>query len=114
MAAEYAANGVPENWDLEDIHMTTESRLAQRVGPVAGWAAKPSASAWGRLSIRDGGKGEVMADYLTQRVWVWHGEAPSASRWPLLVRREIDGTKLKFGLSNAKPSASLRRLAEMQ
>ena len=81
---------------------------------VAAWAATQSASAWGRLSIRDGEKGEVMADYLTQRVWVWDGEAPLASRWHLLVRRELDGTKLKFGLSNAKPKASLRRLAEMQ
>ncbi|MBL8396552.1 MAG: hypothetical protein JNL84_00175 [Candidatus Accumulibacter sp.] len=81
---------------------------------LAEWAATQSASAWGRLSIRDGEKGEVMADSLSQRVWVWEGEALSASRWHLLVRREIDGTKLMFGLSNAKPSASLRRLAEMQ
>ncbi|MFN4038039.1 MAG: argininosuccinate lyase [Erythrobacter sp.] len=36
VAAEYAANGVPENWDLEDIHMTTEARLAELIGPVAG------------------------------------------------------------------------------
>ena len=36
VAAEYEASGVPENWDLEDIHMTTESRLAELVGPVAG------------------------------------------------------------------------------
>jgi len=36
VAAEYEANGVPEDWDLEDIHMTTESRLAQLIGPVAG------------------------------------------------------------------------------
>ena len=36
VAAEYAAQGVPENWDLEDIHMTTESRLAELVGPAAG------------------------------------------------------------------------------
>ncbi|MEO7247659.1 MAG: argininosuccinate lyase [Novosphingobium sp.] len=36
VAAEYAANGVPENWDLEDIHMTSESRLAEIIGPVAG------------------------------------------------------------------------------
>ena len=36
VAAEYKANGVPENWDLEDIHMTTESRLAELIGPVAG------------------------------------------------------------------------------
>ena len=36
VAAEYAASGVPENWDLEDIHMTTESRLAELIGPAAG------------------------------------------------------------------------------
>ncbi len=36
VAAEYEAGGVPENWDLEDIHMTTEARLAELVGPVAG------------------------------------------------------------------------------
>jgi argininosuccinate lyase len=36
VAAEYEAHGVPEDWDLEDIHMTTESRLAELIGPVAG------------------------------------------------------------------------------
>jgi len=36
VAAEYEVGGVPENWDLEDIHMTTESRLAELIGPVAG------------------------------------------------------------------------------
>jgi len=36
VAAEYEVNGVPEDWDLEDIHMTTESRLAELIGPVAG------------------------------------------------------------------------------
>ncbi len=36
IAAEYEADGVPENWDLEDIHMTTESRLAELIGPAAG------------------------------------------------------------------------------
>jgi len=36
VAAEYAASGVPEDWDLEDIHMTTESRLAELIGPTAG------------------------------------------------------------------------------
>ena len=25
VAAEYEADGVPEDWDLEDIHMTTEA-----------------------------------------------------------------------------------------
>ena len=36
VAGEYEASGVPEDWDLEDIHMTTESRLAELIGPVAG------------------------------------------------------------------------------
>lgn len=36
VAAEYEANGVPEDWDLEDIHMTTESRLAELIGVAAG------------------------------------------------------------------------------
>ena len=36
VAGEYEANGVPEDWDLEDIHMTTEARLAELTGPVAG------------------------------------------------------------------------------
>ncbi|MBE5073603.1 argininosuccinate lyase [Erythrobacteraceae bacterium E2-1 Yellow Sea] len=36
VAAEYESNGVPEDWDLEDIHMTTESRLAELIGAVAG------------------------------------------------------------------------------
>ena len=36
IAAEYGRDGVPEVWDLEDIHMTVESRLAELVGPVAG------------------------------------------------------------------------------
>ncbi len=36
IAGEYEADGVPEDWDLEDIHMTTESRLAELIGPAAG------------------------------------------------------------------------------
>ena len=36
IAAEYERSGVPEDWDLEDIHMTVESRLSQLVGAAAG------------------------------------------------------------------------------
>ncbi|MGB3472863.1 MAG: argininosuccinate lyase [Erythrobacter sp.] len=36
IAGEYEAEGVPEDWGLEDIHMTTESRLAELIGPAAG------------------------------------------------------------------------------
>ena len=36
IAAGYERDGVPEDWDLEDIHMTTESRLAELIGAAAG------------------------------------------------------------------------------
>ena len=36
VAADYAANGVPEDLSLEDIHMLTEAKLAAAIGPVAG------------------------------------------------------------------------------
>ena len=36
VAADYLANGVPEDLALEDIHMLTEARLADAIGPVAG------------------------------------------------------------------------------
>ncbi len=36
IAAEYEADGVPEDIDLEDIHMTVETRLAALIGPAAG------------------------------------------------------------------------------
>ena len=36
VAAEYAAHGVTDDLALEDIHMATESRLAELIGPAAG------------------------------------------------------------------------------
>ena len=36
VAADYARDGVPDDLALEDIHMLTEARLAEKVGPVAG------------------------------------------------------------------------------
>ena len=92
------------------------SRLQAQTLPltVTAWAAAQPASRGCRLSVREGEKGEVVADYLKQRVWLWEGTEQRAHCWHLRVRREIDGTKLKFCLSNAKPEARLRRLAEMQ
>ncbi|WP_205480084.1 argininosuccinate lyase [Sphingomonas arenae] len=36
IAAEYERDGVPERLELEDIHMTIETRLAEIIGPAAG------------------------------------------------------------------------------
>src|SRR5579872_5020267 len=36
ITAEYEREGVPERMELEDIHMTVESRLGELIGPAAG------------------------------------------------------------------------------
>lgn len=92
----------------------TKRRAQTAVLTVTDWARAQHESAWRRFSVRLGEKGEVIAEYLTRRVFVWDGAAPSARCWHLLVRREIGGSKLKFCFANAKPQASLRRLASMQ
>ncbi|HLA33292.1 MAG TPA: hypothetical protein VJ001_00340 [Rhodocyclaceae bacterium] len=76
------------------------------------WAASQSACAWERLSVRDGEKGTIVADYMTQRVWLWDGEEKKTRCWHLLARRELDGTTLKFCLSNIKPTTRLRNFVE--
>jgi argininosuccinate lyase len=36
IAAQFEREGVPENYELEDIHMTIEHRLSELIGPAAG------------------------------------------------------------------------------
>lgn len=92
------------------------SRLksTQAAQTVAAWVAAQPAQAWRRLALRDGEKGEIVADFLQARVFVWDGTESTARHWHLLVRREPDGVILKYCLSNAKEGASLRHLATMQ
>lgn len=112
----YLADPAPAVPARQSTKGKAPSRLQARTQPltVAAWAAAQPASRWLRLAVREGEKGEVVADYLKQRVWLWDGAEARARCWHLLVRREIDGSKLKFCLSNAKPEASVRRLADMQ
>ena len=112
----YLADPAPAVPDRISVRGKVPSRLQAQTPPltVTAWAHAQAPSRWRRLSVREGEKGEVVADYLKQRVWLWDGVERQARCWHLLVRREIDGSKLKFCLSNAKPEANLRTLAEMQ
>jgi len=112
----YLADSAPAVLERLSAKGKAPCRLRAQSSPltVMAWSAAQPASRWRRLSVREGEKGEVVAEYLKQRVWLWDGVETRARCWHLLVRREIDGSKLKFCLSNAKPAASLRRLADMQ
>jgi argininosuccinate lyase len=56
VAADYAAHGVADDMTLEDIHMQTEARLADKIGPVAG-----------RLHTARSRNDQVVTDF---RLWV--------------------------------------------
>jgi len=48
------------------------------------WVAARPADAWQRLTLREGEKGLLVADYLHAHVWVWDGEEEQARCWHLL------------------------------
>ena len=112
----YLSDPAPAVPERQSVRGKAPSRLQAQVPSqtVMDWASAQPVSRWRRLSVREGEKGEVVADYLKQRVWLWDGSEQQAHCWHLLVRREIDGSKLKFCLCNARPEANLRQLAEMQ
>ena len=100
---------------------TRQSTCRSGAGVPARQSADGPARSLGGADPRDGGglaaaqpasagadcrcaraKGEVVADYLKQRVAV--GWCRAAARcWYLLVRREVDGAKLKFACPMPSP-----------
>ncbi len=91
VAAEYEANGVPENWDREDIHMTTEARLAELIGPVAG-----------RLHTARSRNDQVATDF---RLWVRDAfaqmdEGLAALQHALVIRAGEHATSIMPGFTH--------------
>ncbi len=97
VAAHYAANGVAEDMVLEDIHMQTEARLADAIGPVAG-----------RLHTARSRNDQVATDF---RLWVRDAidqvlGALAALREALLTRAEEHAASVMPGfthLQSAQP-----------
>jgi SRSO17 transposase len=82
---------------------------------VDAWAAAQPESAWKRLSLREGEKGEIAAQYLHAQLWLWDGEETQAHPWHLMVRREIGATEVShYCLSNAPLDTPLAVLARVQ
>ncbi len=79
------------------------------------WAQQQPASAWQRVTLRDGTKGPLRVDILHRRVWLWDGQEAQAHLWHLIVRRDVaTPTEIQYSLSNAPAETPLSRLAFMQ
>jgi SRSO17 transposase len=82
---------------------------------VAQWLKSRPAKSWRRLRIREAEKGPLVVEVQSTRVWLWDGKESTAHCWHLFVRREVGRPDtVKFSLSNAPATASLKRLARMQ
>lgn len=82
---------------------------------VAQWTAKQESKAWQRLTLREGEKGVLVADYLHAQVWVWDGEEEQAHCWHLFIRREVGAdTPSHYCLSNAPLDTPWQELAHVQ
>jgi SRSO17 transposase len=70
---------------------------------------------WTRRCLRGGEKGQLVAEYLQARVWIWDTAQPRARGWHLLVRRDVGATEISHDcLSNAPEQTPLRELARVQ
>jgi SRSO17 transposase len=79
------------------------------------WTAAQPADAWQRLCLRGGEKGQLVAEYLHTRVWVWDNSQTQARCWHLFVRREVGATEIShYCLSNAPEHTSWTELARVQ
>jgi len=93
------------------------TRLVTSAQPVRvdEWAAKQQSSDWQRLTLREGEKGDIEAEYLHATVWLWDGEEAAGRHWHLLVRREVGAqAPSHYCLSNAPLEATCKELARVQ
>jgi SRSO17 transposase len=80
--------------------------------PVPAVVAGLPATAWQTLNVAEGAQGERIHQFAAQRVWESREGLPGRACW-LLVRRDLDGSDVKYFLSNAPADTPLLRLAQV-
>jgi SRSO17 transposase len=91
-----------------------ERRVADSVAPqtVAAVAAAIPQRAWRTLTVAEGAQGPRRYQFWRARVWECRNDLPGRECW-LLVRRKLDGSDLKYCLSNAAVTTPLLKLGQV-
>jgi SRSO17 transposase len=76
-------------------------------------AVVATVSTWETLTVAEGAQGPRQYQFWRQRVWECRDGVPGPERW-LLLRRKLDGSELKYSLSNAAPETPLLTLGQVQ
>jgi SRSO17 transposase len=79
---------------------------------VAAVAAQWPATQWRTLTVAEGAQGPRTYQFAAARVWECRDGLPGRACW-LLGRRNVDGSELKYHLSNAPADTPLLRLAQV-
>lgn len=67
---------------------------------------------WGTLTVAQGAQGERRYQFFRQRVWECRDDLPGRECW-LLLRRNLDGSNLKYCLSNAPFSTPMLKMGQV-
>jgi len=77
---------------------------------VTSWAKSIAADSWVRLTIKEGAKGPLVADFACLRVVAVRDSLPGPAVW-LVFRRNLGTGEIKFYLSNAPVDTTLQTFA---
>lgn len=107
------ATAVPV-WRGRGAKPTRVRRVADSGGPqtVAEIAAGVQTGQWRTLTVGEGAQGPRRYQFYRQRVWECRDDLPGREGW-LLLRRKLDGSDLKYCLSNAPQGTALLRLGQV-
>ena len=78
---------------------------------MAAVAANLPAAEWHTLTVAEGGR-TAIEQFAALRVWESRDGLPGCAGW-LLLRRDLDGSQVKYYLSNAPADTALLRLAQV-
>ncbi len=80
---------------------------------VAAVAGTVPARAWQTLTVAEGAQGPRRYQFWRKRVWEGRANLPGRECW-LLLRRKLEGSDLKYALSNAPRATSLLRRGQVE
>jgi SRSO17 transposase len=109
----HAAQAVVPAWSGRGRRPTRLRLVEGEPTAVTVAALAATVAAWETLTVTDGAQGPRQYQFFRQRVWECRGGVPGPERW-LLLRRKLDGSELKYALSNAALETPLLTLGQVE
>ena len=107
-------NTAVPTWSGQGRKPHRERRVAGSAAPqtVAEIAKGVPDQEWQSLTVAEGAQGERRYQFFRQRIWECRDDLPGRECW-LLLRRTLDGSDLKYCLSNAPVRTPLLKMGQV-